>query len=241
MENSVLINLSRQSVMQRYMDVIANNIANASTSGYKSEQLLFAEYVSRSGPGGKPTSFVQTTGVVRDYREGAMTQTGGTLDLAIRGKGWFVIDTLEGQRYTRDGNFSLNEKGRLITINGDPVLDSDGKPIQFRPGEINIEIAGDGTINTSLGRKARINIVTFEDEQKLNKVPGNLYATDSPTTPALEARVVQGMIEGSNVKPIVQITRMIEAMRSYQGAQRFIRSEGDLRIRAIRMLSGQGA
>lgn len=240
METSVLINLSRQSVMQRYMDVIANNIANSSTSGYKSEQLLFAEYVSRSGPGGQPTSYVQTTGVVRDFREGVISKTGGTLDLAIRGKGWFVIDTPEGRRYTRDGHFSLNQKGRLTTVNGDPVLNSDGAPIQFAPGEINIEIANDGTITTSLGRKARINIVTFEDEQKLNKVSGNLYASDLPTKPALKARVLQGMIEGSNVEPIIQITRMIEAMRSYQGAQRFIRSEGDLRIRAIRTLSGQG-
>ena len=82
--------------------------------------------------------------------------------------------------------------------------------------------------------------VGFEDEQKLNKASGNLYTTDSPTKPALKARVLQGMIEGSNVEPIIQITRMIEAMRSFQGAQRFIRSEDDLQIRAIRTLADQG-
>ncbi len=240
MENSVLINLSRQTVMQRYMDIIANNIANSSTAGYKSEQLLFAEYVSRSGPGGQSTSYVQDTGVVRDYREGAITKTRGTLDLAIRGKGWFVIDTPEGHGYTRDGHFRLNEKGRLTTVNGDPVLNSDNAPIQFTPGETNIEIISDGTIHTSLGRKARINIVTFEDEQKLNKASGNLYTTDSPTQPALRARVLQGMIEASNVEPIIQITRMIEAMRSFQGAQRFFRAEVDLQIRAILTLADQG-
>jgi flagellar basal-body rod protein FlgF len=232
MENSLYIALSRQMVMERQMDVIANNIANMSTPGYKGEQMMFVEYVGQMDTGEK-VSYVQDLAVMRDYGEGPLSRTGNPLDLAIHGPGWFVVDTLEGQRYTRNGHFTLDQNGQLVTSDGYPVLYRQGQPIRFTNADTKIEISGDGTIATNLGPKARLNIVTFADEQQLHKQSSTLYSTDQPAQPALKAQVAQGMIENSNVEPIVEVTNMMWALRSYQAAQQLIEGDDGLLRKAV--------
>ena len=240
MENALLIALSRQTVMQKNMQVIANNIANASTPGYKGEQMLFAEYLADNG-NGETTSFVQDISVVRDYGEGEMIRSDNTLDFAIHGKGWFVVDTPEGQAYTRNGHFSLDAQGQLTTTSGRPVLSSTGTPITFGQEDSGVVVSADGTITTATGEKGRLAIVTFEEEAAMKKSGDSLYVTDQPTEDAKNVKVIQGMIESSNVKPIIEITNMIAAMRSYQSAQHTIVEDSGLIEKAIDVLTSQQA
>jgi flagellar basal-body rod protein FlgF len=238
MENTLYIALSRQMVMQRHMEVIANNIANMSTPGFKGEQMLFVEYLGTMDSG-ETVSYVQDLAVVRDFGEGALTHTGNALDVAIHGSGWLVVDTPDGQRYTRNGHLSLDQNGRIVTSEGYAVLDRNGQPITLGPEDSRIVISGDGTIATNGGPKGRLNIVTFEDEQQLRKESGSLYTTDAPAQPALRAQVVQGMIEGANVEPIIEVTNMIWALRNYQAAQQLIEGDDGLLRRAIDTLTQQ--
>ncbi len=240
MENSLLIALSRQTVMQRHMETIANNIANVQTSGFKGEQLLFVEYLAENTEG-ETVSYVQDIAVVRDFGEGELVTTSSPLDVAIHGKGWFVIDTPDRQAYTRNGHFVLNQQGQMVTSSGHPVLSATGAPIEFGPNEIGIKISGDGTISTSAGVKGQLDIVTFEDEKALDKASESLFVTDELPSKALDAKVVQGMIEESNVKPVVEISNMIWAMRSYQAAHEVVKGNDGILREAIDVITDQQA
>lgn len=240
MENSLLIALSRQTVMQRHMETIANNIANASTSGFKGEQLMFVEFLAENTEG-QTVSYVQDIALVRDFSEGEFVSTGNPLNMAIEGKGWFVIDTPDRRAYTRSGHFSLNQQGQMVTSSGHPVLSTNGAPIVIGPNETGIKISGDGTISTSAGIKGQIDVVTFEDEKALDKASESLFVTDAPPNRALEAKVVQGMVESSNVKPVVEITNMIWAMRSYQAAHEVVKGSDGILREAIDVITDQQA
>jgi len=240
MENSLLIALARQTVMQRHMEVIANNIANVSTSGFKGEQLMFVEFLA-STPDGESVSYVQDIAVVRDFGEGEFITTSNPLDVAISGKGWFVIDTPDRQAYTRSGHFTLNQQGQMVTSGGHPVLSATGTPIEIGPNETGIKISGDGTISTSAGVKGRLDVVTFEDEKALDKASESLFITDAVPNQALDAKIVEGMGEVSNVKPVVEITNVIWAMRSYQAAHEVVKGNDGILRDAIDTITNQQA
>ena len=236
MENSLLIALSRQMVMQRHMEVIANNIANASTPGYKGEELMFVEYLAPT-ESGDTVSYVQDLAVARDFSEGDLSRTGNPLDLAIHGDGWFVVDRPEGTAYTRNGHFTLNEKGQLTTTGGYPVLATDGTPITLGVEDQAVEISADGTVSTPGGRKARLDIVKFPQGTVPEKAGETLFTTTAAPEKAVQAKVIQGMIEGSNVRPVVEVTNMIWALRSYQAATEVTVGEDGLLRKAIDVLT----
>jgi flagellar basal-body rod protein FlgF len=226
--------------MERHMEVIANNIANSSTPGFKGEQLMFVEYLAQTS-NGEQASYVQDLAVVRNYGEGKFVQTGNKLDVAIHGKGWFVVDTPDRRAYTRNGHFSLNDRGQIVTPGGHPVLGANGAPITLPPEDTAVEISSDGTISTSSGIKGRLDVVTFQDEKALDKASNSLFVTEAVPDRALTAKVVQGMIEGSNVEPIVEVSNMIVALRSYQSAQEVILGDDGLLRKAIDVLTDQQA
>lgn len=248
MQNSLLIALSRQVALQRSMDVIANNMANMNTSGYKADQALFEEYimpVANMTDGvaqDRALSYVDTAGLYRDYATGDMAPTGNDLDVAISGKGWFSVETPEGERYTRNGELKINSEGILVTVEGHPVL-GEGGQITFDSSETNITITKDGTISSSAGEKGRLRVSTFENEGRLNKVGLNLYepAEGEEPQPATEAQVMQGMIEKSNVKPVLEMSRMIETMRAYTSVARSLDQMQELREEAIDTLGDTNA
>lgn len=240
MENALLIALSRQTVMERQMETIANNLANASTSGFKGEQMMFVEYLAQD-ESGATQSYVQDLAIVRDFDEGQFVNTGSPLDVALHGKGWFVVDTPDRRAYTRNGHFGLSPQGQLVTSSGHPVLSATGAPITFGPEETGIKISADGSVSSSAGEKGRFDIVTFEDEHALDKASESLFITDATPNKALDTKVVQGMIEGSNVEPIVEISNMIWAMRSYQAAQEVVKGDDGLLRKAIDVLTDQQA
>lgn len=231
MESTAVIALSKQSVIRRKMSVIANNIANMNTTGFKAEKVMFVEYLARSrggqSIGGDKLSFVRDIATFRDLSEGSMKKTGNPLDLAISGKGFFIIGTGAGERYTRGGNLQLNSDGQLVTRKGDPILSDQGEPFFFSPEDTQIEIARDGTVSTENGTIGKLAVVTFENPQDMRVVAGGLYNTSQQPQESTELNVIQGMLEQSNVNAIIEMTRMIDVSRSYQTAKTFIEKEDE--------------
>jgi flagellar basal-body rod protein FlgF len=244
MENPSYIALSQQMALRRQMDVIATNIANVSTPGFKAERIMFAELLAGKAPySSSPTgstrpglSFVNEVGMLRDTSDGGMSQTGNALDLALNGPGYFVVDTPNGPRYTRQGAFRLNQDGRIVTADGYALLDAQSRPISIRPGESRIEISTKGAVTTESGEVGRIQIAQFENEQAMRKIGAGLYETDQAPI-AGDAEVRQGMIENSNVKAVNEITTMMDILRRYQSAQKIIDSDHELERKAIDKLS----
>lgn len=232
MENSIYVALSRQMALQRQLDVTSNNIANMNTTGYKNQRMLFTEFLEKPGLHER-VSFVQDRAVVRDLSVGGMTQTGNPMDLALTGQGYFTVDTAGGPRYTRAGNFRMNDQRQMVDGGGLPVLADNGQPITLPAGTSDVKISGDGTVSTELGPVAKLNIVTFKNEQLMTEVGAGLYVSDEEPQPApADTKVAQGLLEGSNVKPVVEMTQMIEVQRSYMSAQRVVDNEHE-RIRSM--------
>jgi flagellar basal-body rod protein FlgF len=225
--------------LRRNMEIIANNLANSSTAGFKREAPLFEELLvpvenNDGTAGGTDVSFVRDWGVVRDMTAGPLEQTGGSLDVAVDGNGMLVVNTAAGERYTRDGHLKLNEQGKLVTADGDSVL-SDGGEIVIPPGETEIKIARDGTISTRQGPAGKLRVVSFPPSA-LSKEGKNLYSASIAPAPAENARVMQGMIERSNVEPVVEITKMIEVQRAYQHSTETLNATDDIIRRAVQRL-----
>lgn len=240
MENALLIGMTRQMALRREMSIIANNLANINTNGFKAEQPLFEEYLSRNASEDSPDdtiSFVQDFGMHRDLREGRMEVTDNPLDIAISGEGYFKVDTPEGTLFTRNGAFELDAQGRLVTGDGYPVLSAAGTGFTFGPEDGQILISGDGTISTNQGTQGRLSLVTFEDERKLQKAGGTLLTTDQPEIPVEEVSVLQGAVESSNVQPILEMTHMISVMQAYQSANKIVEKADELQRQAISTLA----
>ena len=173
--------------------------------------------------------------MVRDLTEGALQTTGNSLDVAIKGDGYFTVEADNGQRYyTRNGHFKLNADGQISTTSGEILLSDNNQPIILAPTESEITISRDGTISTENGQIGRLHLAGFENERALKKVASGLYdAGDQTPMPLQSPHVTQGMLEGSNVNPVIEITRMISVQRAYEGAQKMIETEHDRQRQAI--------
>lgn len=241
MENPAYIALSRQMVLRRQLDIIANNMANVNTGAYKRQELAFVEYMAKPDAAGNPTfvrsdgtsALVQDLGMMRDTRQGPMTQTDAPLDLAINGEGYFVIDTPEGPRYTRVGRFQVDANSQLVTSDGHAVQGTNG-PIVVPPDDGEVKIARDGTISTIGGEIGQVRLVRFEDESTLKNAGGSgLYVATGTPEPAPGSEVIQGMVEESNVQPVIELTEMIAVLRNYQAAQKMVETQDDMTRRVI--------
>ncbi len=211
------------------MQIVANNIANVATTGFRQEGLVFSEYVQALRG---DTSLSMASAQVRNTStmQGALTQTAGTFDLAIEGDGYFLVETPRGERLTRAGNFSPDAQGDLVTPDGYRVLDAEGAPV-FVPTDVtDLGIAADGTISSSGQPLGQIGLFMPPDSLDLLREDGVLFRTEAELQPAENARILQGYLEGSNVNAISQLTRMIEVQRAYEMGQSFLKSE-DERIR----------
>lgn len=239
MENSSYVALSRQKALANEMTVVANNIANANTPAYKGEKMVFREFLDKPARGEK-LSFVQDVGLARDLTEGPMQSTGNPLDVAINGKGYFVVDSPMGERYTRHGRFQLDANRQLVNSAGYPVRGLAG-PILIPQDQGEITVAQDGTISTAEGIVGTLQLVEFEDEQLLRKGANGLYSSEEPPVNMDMISVSQGMLEESNVEPIIELTRMIQVHRDYQSIQNFVKAEHDRQKTAIERLGRASA
>ena len=236
MENTGYVALSYQIALERKMDQVANNIANVDTSGFKSSHMLFNEHLVNA-PKQNPLSMVMDYGNYRNYQPGPIQSTGNTYDVALEGNGFMVIQTEDGEKYTRNGNFSTNNQGQLVTSSGELVADTGGKPIIIPAEARDVVISENGTVSTDQGQLGRLKIVRFENPQDLKPVGNSLFETSQGGTPDETTTVRQGMIEGSNVNAVMEMTDMIEVMRKYQSMARLLQTDHDLQTSMIQSLS----
>jgi flagellar basal-body rod protein FlgF len=240
MENSSLVALSRQIVLRHELDVIANNVANINTAGFKRMSLEMAEYdmpvasANTFPRADRDLSFVEDWTTTVDFEPGTLETTGSAFDVAIQGDAFFAVQTPDGERYTRAGDFQVDATGRLVTPDGNLVL-SDAGEIVFAPDETDVIIGADGTISTPNGPRGRLKIVSFEDNRLLTAEGDNLFSGEG-AVPATAFRVQQGTVELSNVQGVVEMTRLIEVTRNYESISRMITNTDELRQTAISRL-----
>ncbi|HEX3700294.1 MAG TPA: flagellar basal-body rod protein FlgF [Phenylobacterium sp.] len=241
MDNSLYVGLSKQMVLQRQLDIIANNIANSDTSGFKVESL--AETEDPQSPaftlgGPQPVKFVMPNGVIRDFGQGALRRTDSPFDVAIDGQGFFQVQTPAGVRYTRDGRFRMDDTGRIVNQSGAALLDDGGGEITLDPTKGQPSISPDGVVSQAGLRIGKVGVVNFANLSTLEKIGDNLLQNTSnqTATPAPDAKLRQGMLEGSNVNPILEMTRMIEVSRAYEQMAKMMDSQGDLSSQAVQQL-----
>lgn len=241
MENAAYIGLSRQMTLRRELDIVANNVANADTTGFKVEQLMVGTEVGQRARNDniRPSaSFVLDKGVGRDFGQGSLKQTGRDLDFAIEGEGaFFTVQTAGGPAYTRDGAFVTDPEGRLTTRQGLPVL-ADGAEIVLDPQRGPASVAHDGTISQEGQPVGRLTVVRFDALSALQKSGDGLYRNASNAQPldATDAQIRQGMLEGSNVNTLVEITNLIEISRAYERVTKMIENANDLSRRSVERL-----
>ena len=249
MENALLVGLSRQTTLERQLDVISNNIANVNTNGFKSDQTLFEEYLTSGAhednfkSSDRRVSYVQDRGTYRDFAQGALQLTNNPLDVAIDGSGFLAVQAPGGERYTRDGNLQINNLGQLVTHDGYPVLGQNG-PIVFQPTDHDINISPDGTITVLEGVsrtdsiRGKLRAVSFADAQTMLKQGNNLYAAgDGAPRPDLKSAIRQGYVEKSNVNAVAEMSRMMEVSRTYSNIATLLQQQGDLHKNAINQLA----
>ncbi len=238
MENSIYLGLSRQVVLRNNMDIIANNVANVNTPGYRAQNLLFAEHISDPRGGDDELSFVYDVGQYKNTLPGPVHVTGNPLDVSLEGPGFFGIAGPDGKTYySRAGNFTLTADGMLMTQAGHPVADSGGSPISIPANSTEIEIDNKGAISNQEGQIGQLMVVEFENPQDLKPYGDNLYATDEAGKPSEETVVKQGQVEGSNVLAVIEITRMIDTLRNFQSMQQVLTTENERLRTAIQRLT----
>jgi flagellar basal-body rod protein FlgF len=244
MENSLLIGLSRQMALRRELEVIANNVANLNTNGYKADGNIFEEYVMPTARADGFTgsdarlSFVLDRTTWHDLSQGPVQHTGNPLDVAVDGDAFLAVQTPRGERYTRNGALIINAAGELVTSEGDRVL-GDAGPIQFQPEDRDVVIGRDGSIAVPDGLRGKLRLVAFANRQALKKDGGSTFVAPAGTQPepAVNATVVQGAVERSNVRGVLEMTRMIEVTRSYTNVAAMLQQQGELRRTAIQQLA----
>lgn len=223
--------LSRQSGLMREMQAVANNIANLSTAGFRREGVIFAEHVVALG---EAPSLSMASGDARlvDLTQADLTETGGTYDFAIRGEGFFLVETPEGERLTRSGQFTPGPTGELMTNDGYRLLDAGGSPVIVPPGATDVAMAQDGTLSAAGQPFARIGLWQPADPTALRHQAGTLFE-GGQLQPVDEGTVlIQRHLEDSNVDPVTEMARMIEVQRAYELGQGFLDRE-DQRVRGV--------
>ncbi len=236
MDNTVYLALSRQMTLRHEMDVIANNVANSSTIGFKVENVIISE--ESRNIGGKMVSFATDSGVARNFAQGSSQTTGAPFDLAINGPGFFRVNTPDGERYTRDGHFQMNEAGILVTQSGEPVADAGGGEITIDPKKGAVKIAKDGTISQGTEIIGKISVFNFTALSALEKTGNNQFRNTGNQQPAVvtSSGIFQGNLESSNVNAIDQISRMVEVTRAYEAISKLTDNSTDLSRRAVERL-----
>ena len=226
MENSTYIALSGQTAREHQMDLLANNIANLSTPGFKAERMMFQEYLSKAPDGGDPSSYVSVSGNSRDMTQGPLTHTGNPFDIGLNGPGFIPISTPNGNtEYTRNGHLQLNAQGQVVTSAGFIVQSDGGAPIVIPTGSGQVNIGNDGTISNRQGKIAKLPVVNFDDPQALTEDQSGLFTTTQTANPITTTQIEQGAIEESNVQPILEMTKLMQASHDIGTAKSFADGE----------------
>jgi len=216
---------------RRIFDIIANNLSNVQTVGFKKDVSVFYAILNRTRDQNQsqspPLDYFQTS-----FQQGTVVRTGNELDLAIDGEGFFKVKTPQGIRYTRAGNLRLNQERQLVTADGFPVM---GSRDEVRLNTQAVAVEADGTIKGDAGKIDQIALVTFPDLDLLKKEGHNFYrlAVPQEEMPVRDSQIIQGALESSNVNPIEEMVNLIDSLRSYESCLKIIQSQDELNSKAV--------
>lgn len=227
--DTAYVTLSRQSGLMNEMRLVANNIANANTTGYRQQGVVFSEFV-RDMPGNPSLSMSRAEIRNTSLQQGVLTETGGPFDFAIEGDGFFMVETPAGNRLTRAGSFSSSAAGDVVTMDGHRVLDSNGAPVFVPPDAVSVDVGSDGTLSVEGQLLGQIGVYRVAEPKDLVREGGTLFRSDAGIEPVEQPVVLHRFLEGSNVNAIGQVTRLVEIQRAYELGQSFLDSE-DERVR----------
>ncbi|HKT19210.1 MAG TPA: flagellar basal-body rod protein FlgF [Stellaceae bacterium] len=235
MDTSTYIALSGEAAREQEMAVLANNVANLSTSGFKGERMMFSEYLANA-PGGSQIAYVTQAGNNHDMSQGPLKHTGNALDIALNGDGWLAVTTPNGTAYTRSGHFQLDPAGEIVTSEGYQLQNDSGSPLVVPAESGPVSIGADGTVATTDGTVGHISVVNFANPQLMVAEANGLYDTTEAPQPVTTTSIVQGAIEDSNVQPILAMTRLMNAANELRAAKTFSDAENDRLKNAIEQL-----
>jgi flagellar basal-body rod protein FlgF len=248
MDNTTYIALSRQQALWNQLEVVANNLANVNTTGYKGTDVLFTQYLERVKQNDRTfedkVAFTHDFGLVRNLAQGAFNYTGNIYDLAVQGEGYFATQgDGEPVRYTRAGNFTLNAESQLVTQDGRLVLGTDDQPIVLPPDVGEVMIQGDGSVINQATAEAiaQIKVVRFDNERLLKQVDGTGFEAVPGQQPIdlPNPKLAQGVLEDSNVNGVSEMTRLIALNRTYADVTRMVEQEHERKRKASDLFARQ--
>ncbi|MDG4648651.1 flagellar basal-body rod protein FlgF [Roseibacterium sp. SDUM158017] len=237
--------LSLATALQREMNVSANNIANANTTGFRSERVVFDTFLDPGAAQGDGSDFVIDTGSYVDTQPGALTMTGNPLDVALNGPGWFAYAAPDGRTaYGRDGRFMIDGEGNLVTVSGARVLDEGGGPIALPADAGTVSITAEGTLSSEDGIPlARLGVFDLPSIQSFERAGAGLFMPPegqaADAAPAIGTQIVQGALEASNVQPVLEMTRLLEIQKAYERAIQLTKTHDELARDAVRRIGRQ--
>lgn len=240
METATYVGLSYQAGLERQLNVVSNNIANVSTPGYRAREVMFESYMNDPKGEAQPYASANDFGEYMNNEPGSYSQTGRPLDAAIEGPGFMGVITGQGVKYTRAGAFTMNSVGELVTPTGLRVADQGGAPITIPQGTKVITIGGQGQVYADGNGVGQMMMVEFANPEVLTPLGNSLYETSQPPLPADNSVMRQGMLEGSNVNGVSEMSNMMEILRNHQAVSRMLQSESDRMKMSIQRLSGRG-
>jgi flagellar basal-body rod protein FlgF len=240
MQDSLYVSLSAQIALERRLDTIADNVANASTVGFRATGVKFEDVVTGSGQ--KAVSFASAGNTYLSSAHGSLTETGNPFDFAIQGDAWFGIETPAGTVMTRDGRFSMNENGELRSIEGYPVLDAGGAPIQLDPRGGPPKAGADGSLRQGDQLVGAIGLFDFEPGRNFVRYGNSGIVPQrepEPVTDRADVGVAQGFVEESNVNPVLEMTRLITVQRAFENTAALMRQTASSSDEAIKTLGSK--
>lgn len=235
MQTQIYVGLSSQLAIRQQLDVLANNIANVNTVGFRTESVLFDSYLEKTQDR-RTVAYVVDKFSYTDRKAGSFRETGNPLDVAIRGEGWLQVQTENGVRFTRDGRLNMSTAGTLVNHEGHVVLGEGGGPIEIPDDAGTLQIMKDGTVSDGERNFGRIEVVQVADEEAMSHEAGGLYAGGGATEPAEGIELMQGTIELSNVNAVLAMTKLVDISAAYQRSQTLVEGGDEAARNAIRTI-----
>ena len=237
MQSGIYVGLSGQIALQQRLDTIAHNVANASTAGFRAEEVKFEAVLSRVPP--NPVAFSSAGDSYLSRRAGEIIRTDNPLDVAVQGDAWMAIDIAGQQVYTRDGRMMMSPAGDLQTLNGYSILDVGGAPIVLDPNGGAPDISRDGAIFQKGQLRGAIGLFRIDEDARLTRAENSGVIPDRAAYPALDfsnVGVQQGFVEHGNVNPVMEMTRLIQVHRAFDALTNSLDAEDNTLRTAIREL-----
>lgn len=237
MQTSLYVGISAQVALEKRLETIATNVANMSTVGYRADAVKFETVLSRAAT--DPVAFASPGETFISRKQGAVSKTGNPLDVAVIGDAWLAFSTPEGTVYTTDGRLQMTQQGVLQTVGGHPILDAGGMPLRIDPNGGPVSIAQDGMITQDGNQMGALGLFSIPHDAKLTRVENSGVIPDRPAAAILDftnTGLSQGHLEGSNINPIQEMSRLILASRTFESMTSLLeKSEASLE-RAVRAL-----